>query len=126
NQPIQGAIDTRGSVRTMRATRVPITASTVRGRETNDEGRANTQADPEEPSTGPVPFTATPGQGITIPQHIVIPPTDDNDGNPRKYHINSEITISYDPRQAGGSPRPETRASGTPNRNQPVSITSNV
>jgi len=87
---------------------------------------SSTQAEPlEDPAQT---ITANPAQGITIPQHIVIPPTEDNDGNPRKYHINSEITISYDPRQQGtGSPRPETRASGITGRTQqPVSITSNV
>lgn len=39
--------------------------------------------------------------GISIPQHIVIPPSTlpSNSSNERKYHINSEITISYDPQK---------------------------
>lgn len=46
--------------------------------------------------------------GITIPQHIIIPPStlmSDSTGGTggctgeRKYQINSEITISYDPRR---------------------------
>uniref|UniRef100_A0A914C092 Uncharacterized protein n=1 Tax=Acrobeloides nanus TaxID=290746 RepID=A0A914C092_9BILA len=76
---------------------------------------------------------------FTIPQHIVIPPVSpdepDND-KPRKYKINSEITISYDPRRGGTSqvgyapsPRPDSRPlSRGPlsTQNHPISITSNV
>ncbi|KAI6181986.1 hypothetical protein M3Y99_01965600 [Aphelenchoides fujianensis] len=81
----------------------------------------------------------------------VIPPENDTDpttsGQPRKYQINSEIVISYDPRQQGGASRPESRqhigqldlggvASSRPPSDRaghsgrppfpPVSITSNV
>uniref|UniRef100_A0A7E4WE09 MARVEL domain-containing protein n=1 Tax=Panagrellus redivivus TaxID=6233 RepID=A0A7E4WE09_PANRE len=105
-----------------------------RDRDSREMRHSGTQADPDllassEPTT---PF-ANPAGGFTIPQHIVIPPADpglDADGNaqPRKYHINSEITISYDPKQQQApSPKPEVRNQGpTPRRNQPVSITSNV
>jgi hypothetical protein len=101
-------------------------------REQKELKHISTQADPLEPIIG------SPAQGFTIPQNIVIPPVDaglDADGNvqPRKYQINSEITISYDPKQQqlGISPRPETRNSGyrssaLPRTNAPVSITSNV
>jgi hypothetical protein len=75
-----------------------------------DQKSAAIQANPDEiASSGelpPSPVNPFGAQGITIPQHIVIPPTSlsDSDGNvqPRKYQINSEITISYDPRQQGG------------------------
>lgn len=61
------------------------------------------QVDPNDLTPPPVNSqTFPPTNGISIPQHIVIPPEHDSDpttsGQPRKYHINSEITISYDPR----------------------------
>lgn len=42
------------------------------------------------------PSYAVPPGGISIPQHIVIPPQPTRPvGQPQKYQINSEITISY-------------------------------
>lgn len=52
---------------------------------------SSTQAEPIEDQAQT--FTGNPAQGITIPQHIVIPPTEDNDGNPRKYHVS--YTFKY-------------------------------
>lgn len=49
----------------------------------------------------PTALSAPPGYrgGISIPQHIVIPPSNqtgpDGKPQPQKFHINSEITISY-------------------------------
>lgn len=51
------------------------------------------QAAPDFSST-----QATAG-GITIPQHIVIPPSSLDSTAERKYQIQSEITISYDPKK---------------------------
>ncbi|KAI6196583.1 hypothetical protein M3Y94_01126700 [Aphelenchoides besseyi] len=112
------------------------------------------QVNPDE-LTPPPPRNVDPnpyGAGaISIPQHIVIPPENDSDpatnGQPRKYQINSEITISYDPRnQTGTLSRPDSRqqfaqldgtgsSSGRPLTSErlsgrstfpPVSMTSNV
>jgi hypothetical protein len=72
------------------------------------------QVDPNELTPPPESSqTFQPSAGISIPQHIVIPPeTDADNSQPRKYQINSEITISYDPRTqaiSGTSPiRPES------------------
>uniref|UniRef100_A0A914XI85 Uncharacterized protein n=1 Tax=Plectus sambesii TaxID=2011161 RepID=A0A914XI85_9BILA len=35
--------------------------------------------------------------GLTIPQHIVIPPSASGNDKPQRYQINSEITVSYNP-----------------------------
>uniref|UniRef100_A0A1I7SWD8 Conserved plasma membrane protein n=2 Tax=Bursaphelenchus xylophilus TaxID=6326 RepID=A0A1I7SWD8_BURXY len=83
------------------------------------------QVDPDELSRGDsnVGTLLSGGGGFTIPQHIVIPPeTNADPSQPRKYQINSEITISYDPKQL-----PE-QADGMPYARSPnpISFTSNV
>lgn len=63
-------------------------------------------------SSQPSQPTFNPNSGFSIPQHIVIPPeTNADPTQPRKYQINSEITIAYDPNQ-GTLPRPSSRYPG--------------
>ncbi len=62
---------------------------------------------PQAPSPGAAytaaAAAAAPG-AITIPQHIVIPPTSQKGrGQPQRFHINSEITISYSDRSTNPS-----------------------
>ncbi|CAD5212013.1 unnamed protein product [Bursaphelenchus okinawaensis] len=81
------------------------------------------QVDPEELSRGDSNVgTLMSNGGFTIPQHIVIPPeTNADPTQPRKYQINSEITISYDPKQ--DAPQEGLQYPRSPN---PISFTSNV
>ncbi|KAI1728204.1 hypothetical protein DdX_00367 [Ditylenchus destructor] len=63
--------------------------------QTGDEAEVEPTAKAQLPA-----FHSTPGTagGITIPQHIVIPPSALDSTAERKYQIQSEITISYDPK----------------------------
>ncbi|PIC42679.1 hypothetical protein B9Z55_009679 [Caenorhabditis nigoni] len=63
--------------------------------------RRSRHQDSQENSGGSQEMSFPLSGGITIPQHIVIPPSSGErgpDGNPvpQKYQINSEITINYD------------------------------
>ncbi|CAI2349221.1 unnamed protein product [Caenorhabditis sp. 36 PRJEB53466] len=70
-----------------------------RGRRETD--RKNRHQDSQETSGGSQDMSFPLSGGISIPQHIVIPPSSGERGPdgqpvPQKYHINSEITINYD------------------------------
>ncbi|CAI5445694.1 unnamed protein product [Caenorhabditis angaria] len=92
-----------------------------RGREDRniDRTRPRDSRESQEPE---LPFQG----GITIPQHIVIPPSTGERGPdgqliPQKYHINSEITINYD---QNGRPIQQSTQQEPYSRRRPMQIQS--
>ncbi|CAB54315.1 Zinc finger protein [Caenorhabditis elegans] len=70
-------------------------------RRRKEDDRRSRHQDSQEASGGSQEMSFPLSGGITIPQHIVIPPSSGERGPdgkpvPQKYQINSEITINYD------------------------------